>query len=539
MGIAPSRFIQNVLQEDDDYVLLSKEQSSHDYFYFYYHNRVEDSDVLDDRFPPGNMFQLLAVPFHLPRPPAGTQQQLVLVGRRHCVRRQSPPNSRVFQEWRQFYIQKIQSAQTQTNIVRLHLSNIRLCRELVQALETLFKCDDRPWLSISFHKVGGWIRLLPSLKRVRDLAIYGNPLTADDMEALARHLPPHLESLSLEGIAAVCNQPSRSNTRARERAAQALVVGLRSIRRTLTQLRLSNCGVNYHLVLIHGISDLSQLECLEFHGDTVFAGQHMPQLLHSLKATNPRLLRLVLAGVPMDSIRIMHALAGWFSDPCCCLEELHGVPSTRWEVPVPTDAAFSVARQLFLEALQNNTSLKKLDISFLSIDNLTDLSRLANVIQSNYQWNSLILKLDISHSDHDVQGVNVNASQEENTVRLSFLQAVQESSLERIYIQGTSCSQPGIWKDWFRQLQWITHLHWAGQQRLFQAEDHRPSSISTGTGTIINETTTTTTKIQVALWPLVFTRIRQRPDPRFHSTTNAPSVLYHFLRNGPILMEQR
>jgi hypothetical protein len=444
----------------------------------------------------------------------------------------------VFQEWRQFYIQKIQQAQTQPKIVRLHLSNIRLNRELVQALEdALFKCDDRIWLSVSFHKVDGWSRLLPSLKRVRALSIYGSQLTVDDLEVLFRHLPPHLESLSLEGIAM-----NNNTARATERAAQALVVGLRSIRHTLTQLRLYNCCIYSYLVLIQGISELSQLECLEFYGDApAFAG-HMPQFLHSL-ATNPRLLRLVLTGVPTDPTRITHALTKWFSDPSCCLEELHGVPSTLWEVPVPpTDAAFLVARQLFLEALQNNTSLKKLDISFLSIDNLDDLSRLANVIQSNSQWSSLIFKLDIIHSDQ-VESVNGNAN-EENNVRLSFLQAVQESSLERIYIHGATCSQPGIWKDWFQQLQWVTHLHWAGQQRLFQAEDHHPL-MSTGTGTDTRTTTNETvpntkhTKIQVALWPLVLARIRQRSDPRFYSTTNAASVLYHILRNGPILLEQR
>jgi hypothetical protein len=526
MGIFQSSLIQNILQEDD-YVLLAEEPSSHGYFHFYYHNRVEDSDVLDDRFPTGDIFKNLAVPFHPPRPPAGTQ--LVLVGRRHHVRRRSPPNSRVFQEWRQFYIQRIQQAQTQPKIVRLHLSNIRLGWELFQALETLFKCDDRIWLSVSFHRVGGWSRLLPSLKRVRALAIYGSQLKLGGIEALARHLPPHLESLSLEGIPALWNQRSSE----REREARALVVGLRSIRHTLTQLRLSNCGVLSHLVFIHGISEMSQLECLEFYGDApVFAG-HMPQLLHSL-ATNPRLLRLVLAGVPTDSTRITHALAGWFSDPCCCLEEFHGVPSTRWQVPVPTDAAFLIARQLLLEALESNTSLKKLDVSFISVDNLDGLSRLANLVQSNSQWNSMILKLDIDiHSSHPVEG-DTNAAQEENNVRLSFLQAVQESSLERIYIQGASCSQPGIWKDWFRQLQWVAHLHWAGRQRLFRAEDHRPAIPST-----TNETTTTPTKIQVALWPLVLARIRQHSDPRFHSPTNALSVLYYFLRNGPILMERR
>jgi hypothetical protein len=554
MGIFQSKFLHNVLmQEEDDYVLLSKEQSSHDYFYFYYHNRVEDSDVLDDRFPPGNIFQNLAVPFLPPTSttPTGRNTKLVLVGRRHCVRRRSAPNSRVFQDWRQFYIQKIQQVQMQPKtIVRLHLSNIRLCREIVQALETLFECDDRVWLSVSFHRVDGWSRVLPSLKRVRALAIYGSPFTLKEMEALARDLPPRLESLSLEGIPAYWNQQHWSNTRrAQERAVQALMLGLESIRRTLTQLRLSNCGVYSHLILMDGVSSLSKLECLEFYGASpVFPGQ-MPQLLHALTTTtttNPRLLRLVLAGVPMGSTRVIHSLAGWFSDPSCYLQEFHGIPPlfTRWDVlPVPpADAMFLGARQLFLEALHSNTSLKKLDISFLSIDNLHDLSRLATIIQSKKsQWTFLILKLDIGiHSVH-VEGVdaNANAQEDENTVRLSFLQAVQQSSLERIYIQGSSCSKPGIWKDWFRQLQWITHLHWAGEQRLFQAQDHH-SLISAG-ATTTKETiaSTISTKIQVALWPLVLVRIRQRADPRFHSTTNAASVLYHFLRNGPILMEQR
>lgn len=308
------------------------------------------------------------------------------------------------------------------------------------------------------------------------------------------------KTLSLEGIPFLGG----------EREAQALVLGLRSICRTLTQLRLSNCGVLAPFVLIHGIGDLSQLECLEFYGEgaPVFA-RDAPLLFHSL-AANPRLLRLVLSGVPTYSTRITHALAGWFSDPCCCLEEFYGAPSTRWQIPIP-----SVDHQLLLEALKSNTSLKKVDISFSSTDNLDDLSILADVIQSNSQWNSMILRVDI-HSD--VEGVNAH---EENTVRFSFLEAVQESSLERIYIQGLSRSQPGIWTDWFRQLQWITHLHWAGRQRLFQAENHHPSIDST-----TNDTTPTApTTIPVALWPLVLARIRQCSDPPFHSPTNALSVL--------------
>lgn len=312
-------------------------------------------------------------------------------------------------------------------------------------------------------------------------------------------------------------------------------------------LSLADCFISNWPLFCQSLGHCKGIQFLDF--DSCLGLQSaLPELTTALQEL-PNLRRVSLKDSDWASTPYsVECLSSWIQqtdNPCQSLT-LEGPRDPFRSTPL-----FSIERTNFYRALAANTSLRELHLGYSHLGD-GDVLRLASCLR----FSTALVHLDLGDNGLRVgpgfrlfcQALGENTSLETLHLRHNFLHCMQaladglchnntlrtltlhgnlafshvfgpnpliaplshqNTRLERLTVGRPNPPWSSIYVD---QVRWYAHLNWAGRHLLLQ--DNVP----------------------LGLWPLILERVNQVCRKKYHDQDKIPSVLFHLMSRGPVLL---
>jgi Ran GTPase-activating protein (RanGAP) involved in mRNA processing and transport len=317
----------------------------------------------------------------------------------------------------------------------------------------------------------------------------------------------------------------------------------------IKELSLEDCTVLNWSLFCQSLGHCKGIQSLDL--DVCLGLQDaLPELTTALQEL-PNLRRVILKGSDWASTPYsVDGLSSWIQKTDCPCQSLK-LEGPR--DPCDSTPLFSIERTPFYRALAANTSLRELHLAYSRLGD-GGLLQLASYLRCN----KTLVHLDLTENGIRVgpgfrllcQALGENTSLETLHLRHNFLYCLQDladglcqnnnSTLRTLTLHGNHCFRhllgpspliaplshqntrlgrltvdrpnPPWSSKYVDQIRWYAHLNWAGRHLLLQ--DNVP----------------------LGLWPLILERVNQVCNNKYHDQDNIPSVLFHLLSRGPVIL---